>query len=67
MKETQRNMLVYLEKQYHIRHIRILGYNSRANELVEHSHFEVREAIFKACDGDQSKWSSVADSVFWAE
>ena len=47
--------LAYLEKRYHIRHIRISGYNSRANGLVEHSHFEVREAIFKACDGDQSK------------
>ena len=57
--------LAYLEKQYHIRHIRISEYNSGANGLVE--HFEVREAIFKACDGDQSKWSSVADSVFWAE
>ena len=59
--------LAYLEKRYHIRHIRISGYNSRANGLVEHSYFEVREAIFKVCDGDQSKWSSVADSVFWAE
>jgi hypothetical protein len=59
--------LAYLEKHYHIKHIRISGYNSRANGLVERSHFEVREAIFKACDGDQSKWSSVADSVFWAE
>ena len=59
--------LAYLEKQYHIRHIRISGYNSRANGLVEHSHFEVREAIFKACNGDQSKWSPVADSVFLGE
>ena len=59
--------LAYLEKRYHIKHIRISGYNSRANGLVERSHFEVREALFKACDGDQSKWSSVADSVFWAE
>jgi hypothetical protein len=59
--------LAYLEKHYHIKHIRISGYNSRANGLVERSHFEVREAIFKACDGEQSKWSSTAYSVFWAE
>ena len=59
--------LVYLEKRYHIKHIRISGYNSRANGLVECSNFEVREALFKACDEDQSKWSTVADSVFWAE
>jgi len=59
--------LRYLEKHYHIRHIRISGYNSRANGLVERSHFEVREAIFKACDGNESKWSGTAYSVFWAE
>ena len=57
----------YLEKHYHIRHIRISGYNSRANGLVERSHFEVREAIFKACDGVENKWSTAAHSVFWAE
>ena len=27
--------LMYLEKYYHIKHIRISGYNSRANSLVE--------------------------------
>ena len=59
--------LAWLEKHYHIKHIQISGYNSRANGLVERSHFEVREAIFKACDGNQSKWSSTAYSVFWAE
>ena len=59
--------LAWLEKHYHIKHIRISGYNSRANGLVERSHFEVREALFKACDGNQSKWSSTAYSVFWAE
>ena len=59
--------LTYLEKHYHIKHIRISGYNSCANGIVERSHFEVREAISKACDGDKSKWSGVAYSVFWAE
>jgi hypothetical protein len=59
--------LDYLSKHYHIKHIRISGYNSRANGIVERSHFDVRQALFKACDGEQSKWSSVAYSVFWAE
>ena len=59
--------LSYLEKHYHIKHIRISGYNSRANGLVEQSHFDVRQALFKACDGEESKWSSTAYSVFWAE
>ena len=59
--------LAWLEKHYHIKHIQISGYNSRANGLVERSHFKVREAIFKACDGNGSKWSNSAYSVFWAE
>src|SRR5271168_2268162 len=59
--------LKFLEKHCHIKHIRISGYNSRANGLVERSHFEVREALFKACDGNESKWSTTAYSVFWAE
>ena len=59
--------LKYLEKHYHIKHIRISGYSSRANRLVERSHFEVREAIFKACERNKSKWSTSAYSVFWAE
>jgi len=59
--------LEYLSKRYHINHIRISGYNSRANGIVERSHFDVRQAIFKACDGDQAKWHPVAYSVFWAE
>ena len=59
--------LGYLSKHYHIKHIRISGYNSRANGIVERSHFDVRQALFKACDGEESKWSTVAHSVFWAE
>jgi hypothetical protein len=59
--------LEYLSKRYHIHHIRISGYNSRANGLVERSHFDVRQALFKAADGDQAKWSTVAYSVFWAD
>lgn len=59
--------LDYLSKHFHFKHIRISGYNSRANGIVERSHFDVRQALFKACDGDQAKWASVAYSVFWAE
>ena len=59
--------LGYLEKHYHIKHIRISGYNSRANGLVERAHFDVRQALYKACDGEENKWSSAAYSVFWAE
>ena len=59
--------LDYLAKHYHLRHIQISGYNSRVNRIVEQSHFDVRQALFKACDGDQMEWSTVAYSVIWAE
>ena len=59
--------LQYLAKKYNIRHIRISGYNSRANGLVERSHFDVRQALFKAVDGVQSQWSKAVYSVFWAD
>jgi hypothetical protein len=57
----------YLAKKYHITHIRISGYNSRANGLVECPHFDVRQSLFKAVDGDQKRWSQAVYSVFWAE
>ena len=59
--------LGYIEKKYHIKHIRISGYNSRANGIVEQSHFDVRQALFKTADGEQGKWSQVAYSAFWSE
>jgi hypothetical protein len=57
----------YLVKQYHINHICISTYNSRANGLVECPHFDIRQALVKAADGVESKWSQVTYSVFWAE
>ena len=56
-----------LASRYGIRHIRISGYNSRANGIVESKHFDVREAIVKTCEGDVSKWRQVLPQVFWAE
>ncbi|TFK16339.1 hypothetical protein FA15DRAFT_552810, partial [Coprinopsis marcescibilis] len=35
--------------------------------LVERRHFDVREALVKAADGVESKWSRFASSVLWAE
>lgn len=56
-----------LAKQYGVRHVRISGYNSRANGVVEHPHLDVRNGLFKVCGGDQSKWSQHAHAVFWSE
>ena len=35
--------------------------------MVEWSHFDVRQSLFKAADGDKKRWSLVTYSVFWAE
>jgi hypothetical protein len=56
-----------LSKKYCINYIRISGYNSRANGIAERPHFDVRQALFKAADGDQSRWHQVVHSVFWAD
>jgi hypothetical protein len=57
----------YLATKYHINHIRISGYNSRANGIVERTHYDVRQSLYKAAGGDQSKWANVVHTVFWAE
>ena len=59
--------LRYLEKKYKVHHICISGYNSRANGIIERPHFDVRQALFKAADGNETRWSQVAHSVFWSE
>ncbi|GLB46012.1 putative integrase core domain containing protein [Lyophyllum shimeji] len=59
--------VAYLAKKYHINFIRISGYNSRANGLVERPHFDVRQALFKAVDGVERRWFMGAYSVFWSE
>lgn len=57
----------YLVDRYHIHHIRISPYNSQANGPVERRHLDVREALMKTVEGDESKWFSALPSVFWAE
>ena len=59
--------LDYLKDRFGIQHIRISGYNSQANGLVERKHFDVQEALMKAADGKENKWHEAAYSVFWAE
>lgn len=59
--------VTYLAEKYKINHIRISGYNSRAQGPIERRHFDVRESLVKAADGDESKWPLMAPYVFWAE
>ena len=57
----------HLSKKYKVNHIRISGYNSQANGLVERSHFDVRQSLYKACGGEEAKWARAVPTVFWAE
>jgi hypothetical protein len=57
----------HLSAKYGINHIRISGYNSQANGIIERQHYPVREAIMKTCKGEEHKWRSVIHAVFWAE
>ena len=59
--------LEYLSTKYHISHIRISGYNSRANGVVESPHHPMRDILFKATEGDGAKWSTKLHSVLWAD
>ncbi|KAL7277220.1 hypothetical protein ACG7TL_009070 [Trametes sanguinea] len=56
-----------LEERYHIHHIKISPYNSKANGIAERSHFDTRQILFKVASGDQRKWSQFAHYAFWAE
>ena len=57
----------YLSEKFHIHHIKISPYNSRAQGTIERRHYDVREALIKATDGDIGRWPDIAPSVFWAE
>ena len=60
----------YLAKRWHINHIRISPYNSRAQGIVENKHFSLRESLFKACEtagAEEKSWSRFFHHTLWAE
>lgn len=59
--------LDWLAQKYHIHHIRISAYNSKANGVVERSHRTIRDSLVKACNGDITKWPTLAHHIFWAD
>ncbi len=56
-----------LAAKYKIHHMKISGYNSQANGIVERRHRNVREAIMKTVKDSPAQWPSVAHTIFWAE
>jgi hypothetical protein len=60
-------VIEWLSKRYGINHIKVSRYNSHANGIVERHHYDIREAISKACEGDLQLWTERVFYVFWAE
>ena len=56
-----------LKTKYSIMHIRISGYNSQANGLIEQKHWDFRQVMYKAVDGDTSRWPQGFYPVLWSE
>ncbi|KAJ3015544.1 hypothetical protein NUW54_g1013 [Trametes sanguinea] len=59
--------LKHLDAKYGIWHVRISGYNPQANGVIEHPHFDIRQALFKAVNGDQSKWLQYIHHILLAD
>ncbi|KAJ3978266.1 hypothetical protein F5890DRAFT_1381397, partial [Lentinula detonsa] len=57
----------YIEERYGIKGIQIAPYRSQANGKIERPHWDVRQALFKAANGVQSKWSYLVTEVMWAD
>jgi hypothetical protein len=60
-------MLNSLAKRYSINHIRLSGYNTQANGLIKHKHWDLRQALYKIADGVESKWHRGFYAALWAK
>ena len=57
----------WLNAKYGIVGIRISSYNSQANGIIERGHWDIRQSIYKATDGDLKKWFWFLPQVLWAD
>ena len=54
-------------KSMDLHHIRISGYNHRANGVVERGHYTMREALVKVCEGNINLWPQKLQEVVFAD
>jgi len=57
----------WLEQKYGIKGIKISSYNSKANGKIERPHWDVRQMLYKATDGNPSKWFWFFHHIMWAD
>ena len=62
-----RAAVAWLEQKYGIKGIKISPYNSKANGRIERPHWDVRQMLYKATDGNPSKWFWFFYHVMWAD
>ena len=62
-----RAAVAWIEQKYGIKGIKISSYNSKANGKIERPHWDVRQMLWKATDGNPSKWFWFFFHVLWAD
>ena len=59
--------VVWSEKKYGIKGIRISSYNSKANGRIERPHWDIWQMIWKATGSNPTKWFWFFFHVLWAD
>ena len=62
-----KKVLQWLNDKYGIKAITISAYNLQVNGKIECGHFDMHQALAKACDEDVSKWYYFLKHVLWAD
>ena len=57
----------WLEEKYGIKGVMISLYNSKANGVVERPHWDLRQMLYKATDGNVKKWFWSLHHVMWVD
>jgi hypothetical protein len=57
----------WLAEKYGIKGVTISPYNSQANGAIERPHWDVRQMLYKATDGEVRKWYWHLHHVMWAD
>jgi hypothetical protein len=62
-----KSAVAWLRRLFGIEGITISPYNSKANAVIESPHYNLREALARACEGNLSKWYWHLPQVLWAD